>query len=950
LSLVEQHQTLVHETRPVALDLTSRELLINGVAAAIGERAFDIFVLLALAQGELVSKDEIIQRVWSGVAIGDNTLEVQVSALRKALGAERGLLKTAYGRGYRVLGAWTSGIPNARRAPSDAGAGRSSPSVRSNLPLPTSELFGRDEDISTVLALLGAHKLVTLVGTGGIGKTRLAQAVAHRLLDQQPDGVWMVELGTLSDPAMVPAAVAAALGIDISSGNALEAIVRSMTGKRMVLVLETCEHVVTAAAHLAEVLLRNCVGMQILATSREPLRADGEYLFTVSPLSVPTKNAPVSQMVGHSAVQLFLARANAAAQDFPSDDKTIALVGVVCGHLDGIPLALELASARAATLGMEVLVARLDDRLQLLSEGRRTALPRHQALRATLDWSFDLLQETEQAVLRRLSVFAGAFDIDAAAGIAFSDDVPPDLVVNCVAELVAKSLIVWEADGMVRRYRLLDSTRAYALEKLGHGDERARTARLHAGYILDLFELAEVEWGSRPAADWLASYAACIDDLNGALAWAFAEGGDPVLGGELAARSVPLWVQLSQVSAGMARFERALAGIDAGELRARLHLNAALGGLGMFDPNLIDRREAAWETTLQLARTLGDAAYELKALRALYASRGSNGDFRAMWPIVQAFQAAAALSHDPIDFVTAERLVAHLLHVQGYHSEARMNLQELMARPECRIDAPQVVRYQFDHRAVVRMGLSKIQWLQGMPEKALAGIESNVAEAASLDYVLTLCTVLSEAALPVAYFCGDFAAVDRYAALLRSHDTDAARVAWQGYAECFEGAVAIRRGEVSSGVRTMRSGIDLRRAPGKRWHLVFLLGLLADALAFAGLDGDASAVVDEALALGESTGVEWLRPELLRIKGEVLAQQGSVDAALDCLQRAAALAKAHGALAWELRAATGLARLHRTQGRAGLARKVLAPIYERFTEGELTFDLRQARELLEALA
>ena len=949
MSLVGKHQTLVHETRQVVLDLASRELLVNGAAAEVGERAFDIFLLLVQSRGELVSKDEIIQRVWSGVAVGDNTLEVQVSVLRKALGAERGLLKTAYGRGYRVLGAWTSDIPNARHALSDTGPRRTSPSVRSNLPLPTSDLFGRGEETSTVLALLAAHNLVTLVGTGGIGKTRLAQAVARRLLDQQPDDVWMVELGTLSDPAMVTGAVAAALGIDISNSNALETIVRSMSEKRMVLVLETCEHVVTAAAHLAEVLLRHCVGMRILATSREPLRADGEYLFAVSPLSVPPKNTPVNQMTGHSAVQLFLARADAAAQDFPSDAKTIGLAGMVCQRLDGIPLALELAAARAATLGMEVLVARLDDRLQLLSGGRRTALPRHQTLRATLDWSFDLLQKTEQAVLRRLSLFAGAFDIDAATGIAFSHDVPPDLVVNCVAELVAKSLIVWEADGMARHYRLLDSTRAYALEKLGHGDERARAAQLHAMYVLDLFELAEAEWGSRPAPAWLASYAACIDDLNSALAWAFAEGGDQELGAEIAARSVPLWFQLSQVPAGMARFELALAGIDAGELRARLHLNAALGALGMFDPNWIDRREAAWETTLELARTLGDAAYELKALRALYASRGSNGDFRAMWPIAQAFQAAAMLSHDPVDFATAERLIAHVLHVQGRHSEARMILEQLMARPECRMDAPQVVRYQFDHRAVVRMGLSKIQWLQGMPEKALAGIESNVAEAASLDYVLTLCTVLCEAALPVAYFCGDFVAVDRYAAMLRSLDTEAAKVAWQGYAECFEGAAVIRRGETSSGVRTMRTGVDLRRAPGKRWHLVFLLGLLADALSFAGLDGDASTVVDEALALGESTGVEWLRPELLRIKGEVLAQQGSIDAALDYLQRAAALARAHGALAWELRAATSLARLHRAHGMTGLARKVLTPVYERFTEGQLTFDLRQAREFLEAL-
>ncbi len=492
------------------------------------------------------------------------------------------------------------------------------------------------------------------------------------------------------------------------------------------------------------------------------------------------------------------------------------------------------------------------------------------------------------------------------------------------------------------------STRAYALEKLGGGAERARTAQLHAAYLLDLFEQAEAEWGSRPAADWLASYAARIDDLNGALKWAFGLGGDAVLGAQLAVRSVPLWFQLSRVSAGMTCFEAALAGIQAGhgDAKARLHLNAALGGLGMFDPNWIDRRDAAWEATQELAKAVGNAAYEMRALRALYASRGSNGDFRAMWPIAQDFHAAAARSDDPIDFVTAERVLAHMLHVQGRHSEARRSLEALMARPECRLDAPRVVRYQFDHRAIVRMGLGKIQWLEGLPEKGLQEIESNVAEAANLDYVPTLCTVLSEAALPVAYYCGDFAAVERYATMLRPRDGDFSRIAWHGYAECFEGAVAIRRGDLASGMQAMRTGVDLRRAPGKRWHLVLLLGVLADALASAGLAGDASVAIDEALMLAEKTGVQWLRPELLRIKGDILAQLDSGATAIDCLRNAIALASAHGALAWELRAAISLARLHSAHGKADVGRDILASVYERFTEGHSTIDLREAKELL----
>ena len=950
--LTDQNRRLFHESRQVEFDLTNRQLLVHGSTAAVGERAFDIFALLVQSQERLVSKDEIVQRVWSGVAISDNALEVQISSLRKALGPERGLLKTAYGRGYRLLGRWDT---ERRGDPLRADLTDRSPqfgaTFRSNLPLPATAMIGRDVDADAVSTLLARHRLVTLVGTGGIGKTRLGLEVAHSLAEQYLDGVCLVELGALSDPAMVPAATAAALGLDISSSNALDTITRSLERRRLLVVLDTCEHVVGAATQLAETLLRHCLELRILATSQEPLRAEDEVLFSVLPLSVPAEDMSAQQVATHSAVQLFLSRAAAATQHFPTDSKTLEMVGVACRRLDGIPLALELAAARAAVLGMELLVARLDDGLQLLSGGRRTALPRHQTLRATLDWSYGLLPTSEQAVLRRLAIFAGPFDIDAATGVAASKDIPPDVVVNCVAELVAKSLIVSDSTAPDRQYRLLQSARAYALDKLGNSNEQARTAKHHAMYLLDVFEQAEAEWGSRPSPEWLAAYAIRFDDLNGALDWAFGPNGDSLLGARLASCSVPLWFQLARVSAGIDRFERALS--DTGgwhdEARAQLYLNAALGALGMFDPDFIDRRDAAWNTTLHLARMLGDNAYELRALRALYASRGSDGDFQGMWPIANDFAAAASRSDDPIDFVTARRLVAHLMHVEGRHDDARETLETLMSRSECQIDARRVVRYQFDHRAIVRMGLGKIKWLQGLPERALQEIESNVAEASSLDYVPTLCTLLSEAALPIAFYCGDLAAVERYAAMLKPVGTDGRKMAWHGYAECFEGALAIRRGDAALGIELMRTGIDMRRAPGKRWHLVLLLSILADVLVTTAAANEASAAIEEALALAESTGVHWLRPELLRLKGDALALLGFKVSAAECLRQAAILAQSHGSLAWQLRAGVSLARLHRADGNLGLAREALAPVYGKFTEGHSTSDLRQAAALLEAL-
>jgi predicted ATPase/DNA-binding winged helix-turn-helix (wHTH) protein len=799
----------------VEVDLERRQLFVRGVFATIGERAFEILALLIRSRGALVSKDEIMQSVWPGAVVSDNALEAHVSALRKALGAERGFVKTAYGRGYRVVGAWMA----REAAPSislDAG-GRSAPSVvASNLPLPTSSLIGRDAASSAVIALLAEHRLVTLVGTGGIGKTRLAIDVAHRLAEDQSDGVALVELGSLSNPATVPGTAAAALGIDIANGDALETIGRALSGKRLLLVLDNCEHLVEAAAQLAETMLRRAVGLRVLATSREPLRADGEHLFSVPPLAVPAEGTPVEQMANHSAVQLFLARAAAAASGFPADPDCIDLVGLVCRHLDGLPLALELAAARAATLGMRVLVARLDDRLRLLSSGQRTALPRHQTLRATLDWSFDLLPNSEQAVMRRLAVFAGTFDIDAATCVAASDDVTADLVVDCVAELVAKSLIVSQAAGTTCRYRLLETTRAYALEKLGFDHERERAARLHAGYHLDLFEQADAEWGWRPVSNWLAAYAPHINDVNAALDWAFSPTGDMALGAELALRSAPLWFQLSLASEGIARFERALAANepDHGGPHARLHLNAALGWLGMFDPARVHQRQAAWATTLELAQALGNSALELRALWALYADRIGNGDFRGMRPMAQKFYTAAARSDDPLDVAYAERIVGFVLHIQGRHAEARDRLEHLMGRSECRLGAPRV-RYQYDNRVLLRMTLGNLYWLLGLPDKALRDVESSVAEATSIDHIPSLCTLVSNSALPVAYLCGDFAAVKRYATILQSRTADDSKIVWWGVCRVFCGC---RRCPVRRGYRGVGDDAHGARAAPSTGH------------------------------------------------------------------------------------------------------------------------------------
>jgi predicted ATPase len=285
----------------------------------------------------------------------------------------------------------------------------SPPRASTNLPTPTSDLIGRDVEIREVTGLVANHRFVTLIGTGGIGKTRLGLEVARHLVPQFADGVWIAELAPLSDPQLVPVTVAAALGLELVTGVVSpERIAAALGSKQVVLVIDNCEHVIETAAGMIEALLHANPAVCVIATSSEPLRAESEYLYRVPPLAVPTHDVQaLEDIVRHGAVALFVARAQAADPLFAPDQQTAAAISAICRRLDGIPLAIELAAARASTLGVQELASRLDDRFSLLTEGRRTALRRHQTLRATLDWSYELCSEPERAVLRRLSVFAG---------------------------------------------------------------------------------------------------------------------------------------------------------------------------------------------------------------------------------------------------------------------------------------------------------------------------------------------------------------------------------------------------------------------------------------------------------------------------------------------------------------------------------------------------------------
>ncbi len=932
-----------------------RELLAEGVPVRLGGRAFDVLMVLIEAGGELVTKDEILSRVWPGMVVEEHSLQFHISALRKVLGRDRSFIKTISGRGYRFVADITAAAQEQEALPYQ-GAGLPPPlpgaDSLTNLPASTSDLIGRDAELSEATALVTAHRLVTLIGAGGIGKTRLGREVARHMLPRFADGVWVVELGLLSDPELVPVTVATALGLDLAAGAVTrERVATALGAKQLLLVLDNCELVIDAAASMAETLLSASPTAHVMATSREPLRAEDEYLYRVPPLAVPAEGTEdIEELLRYGAVRLFVARMRAAEPHFVPDQRIAAAIAAICRQLDGIALAIELAAARAAALGVEGVAVHLDDRFHLLTGGRRTALPRHQTLRATLDWSYELLSEAERAVLRRLSIFAGSFTLEAAGAIAASAELAALDVVNAVANLVTKSLVVANTGDTIARYRLLETTRAYALEKLTQGSELEHIARRHAEYCRDLLERAETDSETRSTGEWLAAYGPWIDNIRTALDWAFSPGGDASVGMAVTAAAVTLWMQLSLMEECRGRVERALAAIATGagqNARRKMQLCAALGTSLMYTSGDVPQIGAAWTEALEIAERLHDAEYQLRSLWGLWTFHSNSGQHAVTRALAQRFCTLAAKRPDLKDRLIGERLLGVSQYYLGDLLSARRHLERVLAYYVPPVQKSLGVRFQVDQRAAAGAYLARILWLQGFPDQAMRTAESSVAEARATNHAISLCHALAVAACPIVLLVGDLPAAEHYVEMLLDYSTSHALARWRAWGLSHQGVLVIRRGDFSRGLRLLRAAFAEPAAAGSALRL--FTSFMAEALGRTGQIAPGLVMIEETIVRSERTEEHWVIAELLRIKGELLLLQGAPDAAAvaaDHFGQALDWARRQSALSWELRAATSLARLWRDQNRITAAREILARVYDRFTEGFETTDLKAAKLLL----
>jgi predicted ATPase/DNA-binding winged helix-turn-helix (wHTH) protein len=757
---------VLHEAR--------RELTRAGVRIDIGSRALDVLLALVRRAGRVATKEEIIRDAWDGMNVAENNLTTQVARVRRALEDVEGrrFIQTVPAKGYLF-------VADVAAQPLEA-----MDHAGDELPLDGSSFIGRDRELAELRQRLGARALLTIVGTGGVGKTRIALRLATELA--AADSVLLLELAPLTEPGLVAEALCRKLGMPLSTQSPpIEAAVSLLRGRDVLLLLDNAEHLLGATADLASAILRRCPRVRILVTSREALGVPGEATYWLGPLSVlpPSETLSARDAMRSDAVRLFVDRAADALGAYTLTDEDAPSVATICRRLDGIPLAMELAAARLRMLNPREIAARLEDVFRLLNIGSRSGLARHQTLYATIEWSFSLLSPEEQIVFRRLSVFADGCTLDGAIAVCAFGEIEADAVFDLLTALVGKSLVLANTSGTATRYCMLEITRQYATDKRVGAREPGLRGRM-AAYMLQLFTRAETEWPTLSTDNWLAAYGNDAENFRAAVDWAFTAG-KPSIGIALVACAGALADEKS-LQADLRRWvEIALPhideAIDARTAATILYLHTALEKrLGTY--TLPPERARA----IVLFRQAGDDVGLSRALRQSAMAMAMPGEMNPDVEIM-AREAVQRLQH----LAPHKDLATALAHLGSVHFLAG------------------------DHDTARRLNEAALAMRRGLGDRTgMLASSVNLAELLFLD--------------------GDAAGALRHAAEAETEARRRHALAPLALILCNLAGYRLADGDVSGAMRAAEEALRLSRAVGQEYLAVMSLDHMAHAIATKG--------------------------------------------------------------------------------------------------------------------
>ena len=933
---------------PFRMDPNERLLTKNGAIVDLGARTLDTLMVLVSSPNEIVGKRELMAQVWPDVTVEEGSLRFHISGLRKALGdGENGAryITTLAGRGYCFVAPITRSH-NRRGKPAVTAS-----FPRAAVPGHLLRMVGRQDDVLTLARELAASRFVTIVGPGGVGKTTVAAAVAHELLEDFAGAVHFVELGALSDSGLVASSLALSLGLSVRSEDPTPSLISHLHDKRMLLILDNCEHVIDAAATLATKIVMSGPGIHILATSREALRVDGEQVYKLAPLGFPSDDPGLTAAIALTfpATQLFVERAAAGGARLEFDDTNAVIVASICRKLDGVALAIELAAGRVGAYGLSQTAALLEQKLSLLWQGKRSAPPRQQTLKATLDWSFGLLSVLEREVLRQLAVFVGDFTLEAALAVVSSANTDQALIFGALDSLVAKSMIATRPIGAMMRYRLLDTTRAYTREA---GIDDADLVTRHAIYYQRWLEQAGAEWPTLSNAAERAPHLAGLSNVRTALEWCFDVNGNTEIGIGLAAAAVPVFLAMSLLTECHRWSERAILALGDTTRGSvdELNLQRALGLSLMFTRGNSEAARVALNRSLVIAEERGDTANQLQLLGRLHMFHHRTGEQEIALSYARRGFAISHTLADPDAIALAHTTVGVSLSYTGELADARAKLEaSLRHGPGSRRTS--TIFQGSDHYNIAGAYLARTLWLQGYPAQAVARAHQTVEDAAGMDHPVTLSIALMWAA-SVFLWVGDLQTAEEHVDWAISHAQSHSLLPYLAVGRAHSAELAIRSGDPGGGVEALRTCLKQLHAAYFELQTTALNITLVQGLAATDRHDEAISIIDETIRMAGVNGELSYMPELLRMKGRMFLTKPQLllDSAEICFVQSLEWSRRQGAVAWELRAAIDLSTLLAARGSVDHARTMLQPILAQFRDGRNTVDIKAGESLLASFA